>query len=60
MDILDSIGKMPMQKIEGIFVKLEYLNPSGSVKDRIAKYIVEKAEKRGLLKNGFSIVEATT
>ena len=60
MDILDSIGKTPMQKIEGIFVKLEYLNPSGSVKDRIAKYIVEKAEKRGLLKNGFSIVEATT
>tara|TARA_Y100000310_G_scaffold314883_1_gene364727 strand:+ start:1032 stop:1925 length:894 start_codon:yes stop_codon:yes gene_type:complete len=59
-NILDSIGNTPILNIEGIHVKCEYLNPSGSVKDRIAKYIIEKAEKKGLLKKGHTIVEATT
>jgi cysteine synthase A len=36
------------------------MNPSGSIKDRIAKYIVEEAERRGLLKPGYTIVEATS
>lgn len=42
-----------------IFAKLELYNPSGSVKDRIGKYMVEDAERRGLLKPGGTIVEAT-
>ena len=48
--ILDAIGNTPLINIEGIWVKMEYLNPSGSIKARIAKYIVEKAEQDGLLK----------
>ncbi|MBI4163945.1 MAG: cysteine synthase family protein [Candidatus Aenigmarchaeota archaeon] len=60
MSILNCIGNTPMVEIEGIKIKLEHLNPSGSVKDRIAKYIVEKAEKTGLLKKGYTIVEATS
>jgi cysteine synthase A len=43
-----------------ILAKLELFNPSGSVKDRIAKYIVEKAERRGELKAGMVIVEVTS
>lgn len=42
-----------------IFAKLELYNPSGSVKDRTGKYMVEDAERRGLLKKGGTIVEAT-
>lgn len=60
MNLLDSIGDTPLVKIGGINIKLEYLNPSGSVKDRIAKYIVEKAEKAGKLKKGYTIIEATS
>ena len=58
--ILDAIGGTPLINIEGIFVKMEYLNPSGSVKARIAKYIIERAEKEGLLKPGDTIVEASS
>jgi cysteine synthase len=58
--ILDAIGETPLLTIDGIRVKCEYLNPSGSVKDRLAKYFVEKAEKAGLLKKGYTIVEAST
>lgn len=43
-----------------IFVKLEYLNPAGSVKDRAALYMVEDAEKRGILKPGATIIEPTS
>ena len=57
---LDLIGNTPCLKIDGVYVKQEFLNPSGSIKDRIAKYIVEKAEKSGKLKKGYTIVEATT
>jgi cysteine synthase len=59
-NILDAIGNTPMLKIEGIYCKLEYLNPSGSIKARIAKYMVEKAETEGLLNTGDTIVEATS
>jgi cysteine synthase A len=38
--ILDAIGNTPMLEIEGIYCKLEYLNPSGSIKARIAKYMI--------------------
>src|SRR5215218_1821029 len=58
--ILDAIGDTPMLEVEGIYCKLEYLNPSGSVKARIAKYMVERAEDEGLLKVGDTIVEATS
>jgi|TARA_Y100000310_G_scaffold68970_2_gene64299 cysteine synthase A len=58
--ILDAIGNTPLLTIEGINVKLEHLNPSGSIKDRIAKFIVNKAEKSGKLKKGYTIIEATS
>jgi cysteine synthase A len=58
--VLDAIGNTPLIEIEGVHVKLEYLNPSGSIKARIAKYMVEKAESDGLLKPDDTIVEATS
>ncbi len=58
--ILDAIGDTPMLDIDGIFAKCEFLNPSGSIKARIAHYIVERAEREGLLKPGDTIVEATS
>lgn len=58
--ILDAIGDTPLMEIDGVFVKLEYMNPSGSIKARIAKYMIERAEEQGLLKPGDTIVEATS
>jgi cysteine synthase A len=58
--ILDAIGDTPLVQVDGIWVKLEYLNPSGSIKARIAKYMIEKAEAAGLLKPGDTIVEASS
>jgi len=66
--VLDLIGNTPLVRLnrigEGleaeILGKLEYLNPSGSIKDRIALYMIENAEKRGDLKPGYRIVEAST
>ena len=58
--ILDSIGNTPLINIEGIWIKMEYLNPSGSIKARIAKYMIERAEKEGKLKPGDTIVEASS
>jgi cysteine synthase len=58
--VLDAIGDTPMLEIEGIYCKLEYLNPSGSIKARIARYMVERAEREGLLSPGDTIVEATS
>jgi cysteine synthase A len=66
--ILDSVGCTPMIEMniehEGekwnFFAKLEFLNPTGSIKDRIAKYIIEQAEKRGEIKPDSIIVEATS
>ena len=66
--ILDSIGYTPMIRLsrisEGlgteICVKLEYVNPSGSLKDRVVYAIVEGAEKRGELKPGMILLEGTT
>ena len=59
-NILDAIGDTPLIEIEGIWVKMEYLNPSGSIKARIAKYIIERAEEEGLLKPGDTIIEASS
>jgi cysteine synthase A len=58
--VLDAIGDTPMLEIEGIYCKLEYLNPSGSIKARIARYMIERAEREGLLAEGDTIVEATS
>src|SRR3990170_3683341 len=58
--ILDAIGNTPLIQVDGIWVKLEYLNPSGSIKARIAKYMIERAEREGLLQPGDTIVEASS
>jgi cysteine synthase A len=49
-----------MLSIDGIFAKLECTNPCGSIKDRIAVYILDESKRRGLLRDGDRIVEATS
>ena len=66
----DLIGNTPLVEVTNIerelglaatvLVKLEYLNPAGSVKDRIAKAMIEDAEAKGLLKEGSVIIEPTS
>ncbi|MFZ5503721.1 MAG: PLP-dependent cysteine synthase family protein [Pseudomonadota bacterium] len=58
--ILDAIGSTPLLQVDGIWVKLEFLNPSGSIKARIAKYMIERAERDGLIQRGDTIVEASS
>ncbi len=66
--VLDSIGCTPLMLMQQtsdatgcrIYAKAEYLNPSGSIKDRIAKHIILEAEKRGELKQGSTILEVTS
>ena len=68
---LDLIGKTPILKLNrysedtnisdvNVLAKLEYLNPAGSVKDRIALAMIEDAEKSGVLKPGATIIEPTS
>ncbi len=68
---LELIGKTPILRLNGyakkagvadatILAKLEYFNPAGSVKDRIALAMIEDAEKKGLLKEGATIIEPTS
>ena len=67
MNVQEMIGNTPILKLthmgikEGVnvYAKLELMNPAGSVKDRVGMYMIEDAEKRGLLKPGGTIVEAT-
>lgn len=59
-NILKTVGNTPLIKIGNVYAKLETTNPSGSIKDRMAKYMAEKAEKRGELKQGYTIIEATS
>jgi cysteine synthase A len=60
-NILENIGNTPLLELEpGIFAKCEYFNPSGSIKARMALYMVERAESQGLLKPGYTIVESTS
>lgn len=55
------VGKTPLLKIsDRIFAKFEGQNPSGSIKDRMATYIINDAEKKGLIKKGDTIIEATS
>lgn len=67
-DMHDLIGNTPLVKLNhvlklpdgvNVFAKLEYYNPSGSVKDRTGLYMVNDALKRGVLKEGYTIIEAT-
>lgn len=58
--ILDAIGGTPLLQVDGIWVKAEFLNPSGSIKARIALHMVERAERDGLLRPGDTIVEASS
>ena len=58
--IVETLGKTPMIKIGNIQAKLETTNPTGSVKDRMAFYMVKKAEERGELKPGSRIIEVTS
>lgn len=66
--ILETIGETPMVALHSItkgskhrfFAKVEYFNPGGSIKDRVAVAMIEEAEKRGDLRPGGTIVEATS
>ena len=60
MGYLESIGNTPCIFVDGIYVKLECQNPGGSVKDRIGKYMIEQAARRGELEPGDTVVEATS
>ena len=67
---LELVGNTPLVEVKNIeeelgleariLVKLEYFNPAGSVKDRIAKAMIEDAEEKGLLKEGSVIIEPTS
>ncbi len=61
-NILDLIGNTPLIRLrkESIFVKAEFLNPGGSIKDRVALSMIEGAEAKGLLKADSIIVEPTS
>ena len=67
-EVFDSIGYTPLIRIRGasnrtrcrVFAKAEFMNPGGSIKDRIARHIVFEAEKRGDLRPGATIMEVTS
>ncbi|MCR4840104.1 MAG: cysteine synthase family protein [Lachnospiraceae bacterium] len=67
MSVREMIGNTPILKLNnlgvkegvGIYAKLELMNPAGSVKDRVGVYMIDDAERKGLLKPGGTIVEAT-
>ena len=59
--ILNRIGETPLVKVkERVFAKLESVNPSGSIKDRMALYMLEVAERNNEIKPGYEIIEATS
>src|SRR5512144_119873 len=66
--VLSAIGHTPLVRLQklarpddaAVLVKLEFMNPGGSIKDRMALHILEKAEKAGLLRRGGTIVENTS
>jgi cystathionine beta-synthase len=66
--VIDLVGNTPLVRLNSvtdgiaatILVKVEYLNPGGSSKDRIATRIIDAAEREGLLKPGGTIVEPTS
>lgn len=68
--VAELVGKTPLLELKNIekkyglkaklVAKLEYFNPAGSVKDRVAKFMIDDAEKRGILKEGSVIIEPTS
>lgn len=63
--ILQCIGNTPMVNLCGfglphVFAKAEHMNPGGSIKDRVARYLIEEAEREGTLRPGMTIAEATS
>lgn len=64
-NITQAIGNTPLLRLEklssgNVYAKAEFLNPGGSIKDRVAKYIIEEAERDQKLKPGMTIIEATS
>ena len=67
MDVLDAIGRTSLVRLNRvvppdcaeIFVKLEWENPTGSLKDRMAQAVISRAEADGRLKPGFTVIEYT-
>jgi cystathionine beta-synthase len=67
-NILEAIGRTPLIRLNRVakevpvevYVKAEYLNPGGSVKDRLAVLVIDEAERKGLLKPGGTIIEGTS
>ncbi len=63
--VLEAVGNVPLIQLKkmssgNVFAKAEFLNPGGSIKDRVAKHIIESAEKAGKLKPEMIIIEATS
>lgn len=63
--VLEAVGNTPLIRLGtmssgNVFAKADFLNPGGSVKDRVAKHIIESAEKNGRLRPGMTIIEATS
>ena len=64
-NVIDLIGNTPLVSLKettgmSIFAKAEFLNPGGSIKDRVAKNMVLRAEEEGELKPGMTIIEPTS
>ncbi len=57
---MTEVGRTALILVDGIWAKLECTNPTGSVKDRIARYIIKRSEELGLLRPGMEIIEATS
>ena len=63
--VLDTVGNVPLIRLArlssgNVFAKAEFLNPVGSIKDRVAKHIIEAAQAAGELRPGMTIIEATS
>jgi cysteine synthase A len=63
--VLEAVGSIPLIRLNkmssgNVFAKAEFLNPGGSIKDRVGKHILELAQKEGRLKSGMIIIEATS
>jgi cysteine synthase A len=63
--VLEAVGGVPLIRLKkmssgNVFVKAEFLNPGGSIKDRVGKHIIESAEKEGNIRPGMIIIEATS
>jgi cysteine synthase A len=63
--IIEAVGSTPLIRLSklssgNVFVKAEFLNPGGSIKDRVAKHIIESALEEGRLRPGMTIIEATS